>query len=92
MFDWTVCAKRPLRFNELKDAGPVDLGDASWDRRKISAETDGKRFLRVCGNLVVFHERDSTVRLAHHTVGQFLDQYKRDHSQTNVRIGEICLT
>ena len=81
-----------MRFHELKDAVSVDLDDVAWDRSKISAETDAKRFLFVCGNLVVFHERDSTVRLAHHTVGQFLDEHKRDHSKTDVRIGEICLT
>lgn len=46
----------------------------------------------MCGNLVVFHERDNTVRLAHHTVGQFLDEKKSHHSKTDVRIGKICLT
>ena len=92
IFDWTVCARRPLRFDELKDAVAVEIDDVSWDRRKISAETDGKRFLRVCGNLAVFHGRDSTVRLAHRTVGQFLSQYRRDHSQPDLRISEICLT
>ncbi|KAL9133172.1 MAG: hypothetical protein Q9175_005647 [Cornicularia normoerica] len=92
ILEWVVCARRPLRFHELKDAVSVDLDDVAWDRSKISAETDAKRFLFVCGNLVVFHERNSTVRLAHHTVGQFLDEHKRDHSKMDVRIGEICLT
>ena len=46
----------------------------------------------MCGNLAVYHERDNTVRLAHHTVEKFFVQYKRDLSQTDVRIGEICLT
>ena len=90
--NWTVCARRPLRFDELKDVVAVDLGDVSWDRKKISAETDGKRFLYVCGNLVVFHERDTTVRLAHLTVGQFLGKHRRDQTHTNIRIGELCLT
>ena len=92
IFDWTICARRPLRFEELKEAVAIDPGDVSWDSRKISAEIDGKRFLCVCGNLVVYHERDSTVRLAHHTVEKFLVQHKRDRSQTDARIGEICLT
>ena len=91
IFNWTVCARRPLRFDELKDAVAIDFDDASWDRSKISAETDGKRFLYVCGNLVVLHERDSTVRLAHHTVGQFLEENKRIHSQTDAKLGQICL-
>ena len=81
-----------MRFEELKEAVAVDPGDVSWDSRKISAEIDGKRFLCVCGNLAVYHERDSTVRLAHHTVEKFLVQHKRDRSQTEARIGEICLT
>ena len=81
-----------MRFEELKEAVAVDPGDVSWDKRKISAEIDGKRFLCVCENLAVYHERDSTVRLAHHTVEKFLVQHKRDRSQTDARIGEICLT
>lgn len=92
IFDWTVCARRQLRFDELKDAVAIEKDDVSWDRRKISAETDGKRFLRVCGNLAVLHGRDNTVRLAHHTFGQFLSQHRRDHSQPDRRISEICLT
>ena len=75
IFDWTICAKRPLRFEELRDAIAVDPDDVSWDRRKVSAETDEKRFLRVCGNLVVLHERDGTVRLAHHTLGMFVERH-----------------
>lgn len=81
-----------MRFEELKEAVAIDLDDVSWDREKISAETDGKRFLYVCGNLAVYHERDNTVRLAHHTVEKFFVQYKRDLSKTDARIGEICLT
>ena len=46
----------------------------------------------MCGNLVIFHERDSTVRLAHHTVGMFLDKYNKQQSHTDVKIGELCLT
>lgn len=92
IFDWTLCARRPLRFDELKHAVVVEVGDTSWNGRNVSAETEGNRFINVCANLVVFHERDSTVRLAHHTVGQFLDQHKRGHSQTDVKIGELCLT
>ena len=92
IFDWTLCARRPLKFDELKDAVAVDLHDVSWDRRRISAETDEKRFLHVCGNLVVFHERDGTVRLAHHTVGKFLEQYKSNRSQISAKIGSLCLT
>ena len=92
IFNWTICARRPLSFEELKEAVAVDIGDVSWDSRKISAEIDAKRFLCVCGNLAVYHERDSTVRLAHHTVEKFLVQHKSDHSHIDARIGEICLT
>lgn len=92
IFNWTICARRPLNFDELKDAVAVDFDDASWDRGKISAETEGKRFLHVCENLVVIHGRDSTIRLAHHTVGKFLEQNKRDYSQSDAKIGQICLT
>ena len=81
-----------MRFEELKEAVAIDIDDVSWDRKKISAETDGKRFLCVCGNLAVYHERDNTVRLAHHTVEKFFVQHKRSLLQTDAKIGEICLT
>ena len=81
-----------MRFEELKEAVAIDIDDVSWDRKKISAETDGKRFLCVCGNLAVYHERDNTVRLAHHTVEKFFVRHKRDRSQTDAIIGEVCLT
>ena len=92
IFGWTLCARRPLSFDELKDAVAVDLGDISWDERKVSAETDEQRFLDVCGNLVVFHERDNTVRLAHHTVGKFLGKHNNQQSYTDAKIGDFCLT
>lgn len=81
-----------MTFEELKEAVAIDLDDISWDRKKISAETDGKRFLCVCGNLAVYHERDNTVRLAHHTVEKFFVQHKKEFRQTDATIGEICLT
>ena len=79
-------------FEELKEAIAIDLDDVSWDSRKISAETDVKRFLCVCGNLAVYHERDNTVRLAHHTVEKFFVEHKRDLLKTDAMLGEICLT
>ena len=92
IFNWTICARRPLRFEELKEAIAIDPDDVSWDSKKIPAETDGKRFLCVCGNLAVYHERDNTVRLAHHTVEKFFVEHKRDLLKTDAIIGEICLT
>ena len=92
IFAWTLCARRPLTFGELKDAVAVDLDDVSWDRQKVSTETNEQRFLAVCGNLIVFHERDSTVRLAYHTVGKFLDEHKNNYSHTDCQIEELCLT
>lgn len=92
ILNWTIWARRPLKFQELKEAIAVDLHDTSWDRKKIPAETDGKRFLQVCRNLAVFHERDSTIRLAHHTVEKFLVKHKKNRSQTDAKVGAICLT
>ena len=92
IFAWTFCARRPLTFDELKDAVAVDPDDVCWDRQKVPAEIDEQRFLAVCGHLIVFHERDSTIRLAHHTVGKFLDEHKNSYSHTDLQIGELCLT
>ena len=68
------------------------LDDASWDRTKIPAERVGKEFLQVCGNLVVFDEDDQTARLAHHTVGQFLNEIKIPRVDSDIQVGDICLT
>jgi len=97
IFKWIVCAKRPLLVTELADAIAFGPSDRSWDPTKIP---DHSRLIQACGNLVVLDD-DGTVRLAHHTVQQFLlepptkDSIPEFHFQqpkANVEAGEICVT
>jgi hypothetical protein len=96
IFKWIVCAKRPLLITELAEAIGFGPSDRSWDPTKIP---DLSRLIQACGNLVVLDDR--TVRLAHHTVQQFLlepptkDSILEFHfqrSKANVEAGEICVT
>ncbi|KAI9871159.1 MAG: hypothetical protein M1830_003253, partial [Pleopsidium flavum] len=97
IFKWIICAKRPLLIAELTEAIAFGPTDRSWDARKIP---DATRSIQACGNLVVFDEDDKTVRLAHHSVRQFLlepptqDPISEFHfqlSQANVEAGELCV-
>ncbi|KAH0561960.1 hypothetical protein GP486_003332 [Trichoglossum hirsutum] len=69
VFKWVVYAKRPLSKDELAEAVAFDSSDTSWNEKKIP---DPLRTVQSCGNLIVLDEMDDTVRLAHHTVRQYL--------------------
>ena len=97
IFKWVVCAKRPLLLCELAEAVAFGPSDKSWDAGKIPTQS---RLIQACGNLVVFSEDDKTVRLAHHTVQQFLlgppieDSILGFHfqlAQAEVEAGETCV-
>ena len=92
IFDWTLATRRPLTLPELREAIAVDPGDVSLDRSKIPAETDGKRFLQGCGNLVLYDEKELTVQLVHHTVSNFLREARGRHVPSDVLIGDVCMT
>lgn len=97
IFKWTICAKRPLLITELTEAIAFGPTDRSWDAKKIP---DATRSIQACGNLVVLDEDEKTVRLAHHSVRQFLlepptqDSIPEFHfqlSEANVDAGELCV-
>ncbi|KAI9861085.1 MAG: hypothetical protein M1813_005514 [Trichoglossum hirsutum] len=97
IFKWVICAKRPLLITELGEAvafGPTDL---SWDAEGVPSAS---RLIQACRSLVVFDEDDRTVRLAHHTVQQFLLEPPAEDSipgfhfqlpQAGVEAGEVCV-
>lgn len=99
MFKWIVCAKRPMLLTELTEAVAFEATDTSWNKEKV---LDAVRLYQAGGNLVVIDEKDDTVRLAHHTVQQFLLNLP-DHqsaiaipfhfrlSEANLEAGEICV-
>ena len=71
MFQLIVCAKRPLTTDELKEAVSIRKGDKELNMERIPADDDS-RILQCCANLILFDRTDHTIRLAHHTVRQFL--------------------
>ena len=66
---WMVCARRPLYLEELQEAVAFNLYDKSWNVDKIP---DGDRIMRSCHGLVVRDADDGKIRLAHHTILQYL--------------------
>ena len=101
MLKWVVCARRPLLIDELKEAIAFEPGDPSWDSEKIPAESNGKRFVQICGNLMLLDEEEGTVRLAHHTVQQYLlstpksstsHHFHFQLSEAQLYAGEVCVT
>lgn len=101
MLKWVVCARRPLLLDEVKEAIAFEPGDQFWDSEKIPAESNGKRFVQICGNLIILDEDEGTVRLAHHTVQQYLlstpestasHQFHFQLADAQLYAGEICVT
>lgn len=70
MMQWIVCARRPLRIDELLEAVAFTIEDDHWDHSKIPV--DPLRLIRASGNLMLVDEEDQSVQLAHYTVQQFL--------------------
>ncbi|KAI9769861.1 MAG: hypothetical protein M1839_003580 [Geoglossum umbratile] len=97
IFKWVVCAKRPLLIAELGEAVALGPTDRCWNVEKIP---DASGLIQACRSLIVFDEDDKTVRLAHHTVQQFLleppieasiPEFHFQLSQANVEAGETCV-
>ena len=66
---WMVCSRRLLRVEELQEAVAFDSHDKSWNADKIP---DADRMIKSCHGLVVRDTENDNVRLAHHTVQQYL--------------------
>lgn len=99
LFKWIICVKRPMLLAELTEAVAFEATDTSWNREKVP---DAVRLYQAGGNLVVIDEWDDTVRLAHHTVQQFLlDRPKHQSAlatpfhfqprEADLEAGEICV-
>ncbi|KAK3376466.1 NACHT domain protein [Lasiosphaeria ovina] len=65
-----TAAYRPLTTEELREALSVAVGNTTWDQARLL--NDISSALACCGGLVTVDEEDSTVRLIHHSVKQFL--------------------
>jgi hypothetical protein len=97
MFQWIICAKRPLTLGELQEGIAFDIDDLYWDWSKIP--TSMPRLIRACSNLIVVDEESRIVRLAHYTVQQYLLEstsagsatWHFDIEKAEVNIAETCL-
>jgi ankyrin repeat protein len=100
MFQWIICARRPLHVKELREAIAFTINDQFFDREKLP--TDMPRLIRGCGNLVVIDEDTEQVQLAHYTVQQYIllkegmsqdpcQPYCFTYDEANNAIGETCI-
>lgn len=92
ILSWILGAKRPLTLQELQEAISIDPNDKYWDKSKIPTDTDGRRFLESRGALASFDDTDTTVRLTHHTVAQYLHKIVFVDGTSENFLLDICLT
>jgi hypothetical protein len=97
MFNWIICARRPLQVNELREAIAFTINDQQFDAAKIPSDLN--RLARACGNLVLIDEETQNVQLAHYTVQQYLldhrmmtpSFFKTTREAANFDAGELCV-
>ena len=88
IFRWIVCTSRPLTVEELKDALRLDIGE-------VLPQLD-KTVNSICGNLV-FVDLQKRVRLAHHTVREYLNREDLpmdltiNKHEAHAQIARVCL-
>ena len=70
ILELVLVAYRPLTTEELREALSVTPGDTTWNPAKLINGIYST--LACCGGLITIDEEESTVRLVHHSVKQFL--------------------
>jgi hypothetical protein len=101
MFQWIICARRPLHVEELREGIAFTIDDQFFDREKLP--TNMLKLIRGCGNLVVVDKDTQHVHLAHYTVQQYIllkrevssdpcQTYRFTYGEANNAIGETCVT
>jgi ankyrin repeat protein len=65
-----LAAHRPLTTDELREALSVTPGDAVWDPSRIL--NDVRLALACCGCLLAVDEEESTIRVVHHSIKQYI--------------------
>lgn len=97
-FKWVAAAKRPLLMDEVKEAVAVRAEDKHLDQDRVP--TNDSKILHACANLLILDE-DRTVRLAHHTVKEYLLSLSNDSpllsfqfntDRDDLMVGRACLT
>ncbi|KAI9685458.1 MAG: hypothetical protein M1822_004589 [Bathelium mastoideum] len=70
LLGWVVCAKRPMKWQEIQGAISIDLEneEISWDKRKFRENPK-----ELCGSLVEVRD-DGSIELVHSTARKYLAQ------------------
>jgi hypothetical protein len=97
MFQWIICARRPLTTEEICEGIAFTIDDDFWNVAKIP--TDILRPVRACGNLIVIDEETRTLQMAHYTVQQYIlhtstspDKFFHfDPQEAEELLGEVCI-
>lgn len=97
MFNWIICARRPLDVMELREAIAFTIEDDHFDTTKIP--NDINRLARACGNLIVVDDDEQTVQIAHYTVEQYLLEerecrpslFRFAKEEANFEVGKVCV-
>ena len=101
VFNWIICARCPMKADELQEAVAFEISDKFWDRDKIP---DEKLMIETCRGLLIRDEIDRTVRFAHHTIQQYLLSAPVIRTQEGARfpiplrseaeafVGQVCVT
>jgi len=72
---WILCARRPLRTEELLHALAVEVDETVMDEDNF---LDTEQILTICAGLVTIDEQSGTVRFIHYTTQEYL-QRNREH-------------
>ncbi|KAL3425249.1 hypothetical protein PVAG01_02040, partial [Phlyctema vagabunda] len=97
IFQWIICARRPLKVDEICEGIGFSIHDKYWDEAKIP--TDIFRLVRASGNLVVIDKATRTIQLAHYTVQQYILNdtesagkfFQFSLKEANELLGEVCV-
>ncbi|KAH0547752.1 hypothetical protein FGG08_000009 [Glutinoglossum americanum] len=86
ILELVTVAYRPLTIEELREALSVVPGDTIWEPKEHF--NDVFSILTCCGSLLVVDEETLTVRLAHHSIRQFLLSGFKDSNNIPFKIDE----
>lgn len=86
---WLLYAKRPLHIGELSQALSVELGDTELNKVYILQPSF---ILEECKSLIVYENKTGILRLAHHTVEEFIRSRLSQSLLSPVYLTKVLLT
>ena len=86
---WICHSERPLRAEELCQALAVEIGSADYNSNNAPSI---RTVLCCCQGLAMVDKEESTVRLIHHTLHEYLASHSGLFKSPHATIAETCLT